>query len=645
MNIFKTSIITVSASLLLSSCATLYINSGKKAYEDLNYSEAITLLEKGLSKKDNEEARKMLAESYMMVNDFENANKQFETISLYTSNTDQERILQGQAAMATGDYDKAKTIFEGIISRDPANEVAKSLLTSCKKLNEMKSDSMLYVVNLVNIPGNNPVYSGFPYNGGLIISSTKDDGEHDPYTKSSFTDLYFTKNDGNGWSTPEAMEGLNSKYHDAVAAVSPNGNTAIFTRSFQFNNKLSGNDNNVSSNQLYLSKKTSEGKWEPAQVIPFCDPKYQYMHPSYSPDGNTLYFTSDMPGSVGGTDIWMSKLSEGNWSVPTNLGSEVNTKGNESFPTSKDENTLFFSSDAHNTLGGMDILSTSKKNGVWETPKHLSYPINSNRDDFSAYFGADGNTGYFTSDRTGSDKIYSFEIVDPTITVDQLITGKDSMLPLGGAKVTVKNLTTGEEKVYFTDGNGKVNYELEPNSDYRITTELDGYFASSEDISTKGITTDKNFKKVVEMPEVYVKPDVVVNPDKGGNKGGDKNTKGIYPVHDIHWDYNTWDIRPDAVPYLEDLVKLFRENQNLKFEIASHCDSRGSFEYNDDLSSKRAKAVVDYLVSKGVPRANMVSKGYGEKQLLNECSDGVQCTEAQHQENRRTEFTVTDKKK
>jgi outer membrane protein OmpA-like peptidoglycan-associated protein len=369
------------------------------------------------------------------------------------------------------------------------------------------------------------------------------------------------------------------------------------------------------------------------------------MHPSYSPDGNTLYFTSDMPGSVGGTDIWMSKLSEGNWSVPTNLGSEVNTKGNESFPTSKDENTLFFSSDAHNTLGGMDILSTSKKNGVWETPKHLSYPINSNRDDFSAYFGADGNTGYFTSDRTGSDKIYSFEIVDPTITVDQLITGKDSMLPLGGAKVTVKNLTTGEEKVYFTDGNGKVNYELEPNSDYRITTELDGYFASSEDISTKGITTDKNFKKVVEMPEVYVKPDVVVNPDKGGNKGGDKNTKGIYPVHDIHWDYNTWDIRPDALPYLEDLVKLFRENQNLKFEIASHCDSRGSFEYNDDLSSKRAKAVVDYLVSKGVPRANMVSKGYGEKQLLNECSDGVQCTEAQHQENRRTEFTVTDKKK
>jgi hypothetical protein len=128
---------------------------------------------------------------------------------------------------------------------------------------------------------------------------------------------------------------------------------------------LTGNDKNVSSNQLYVSKKTSEGKWEPAQVIPFCDPKYQYMHPSYAPDGNTLYFTSDMPGSVGGTDIWMSRLSEGNWSVPTNLGLEINTKGNESFPTSKDENTLFFSSDAHNTLGGMDILSASKKNGIW----------------------------------------------------------------------------------------------------------------------------------------------------------------------------------------------------------------------------------------------------------------------------------------
>lgn len=642
-NIIKSTILTMSATVLLSSCASLYINSGKKAYNDLDYQEAITLLEKGLAKKDNEEGRRMLAESYMMVNDFENAKAQFEKTSLYTNNSDKDRILQGQALMATGQYDQAKTIFEGIISRDPENQMAKSLLASCKRLNEMKADSLMYSVTPVNIPGNNPVYAGLPYDGGLLISSTKNDGDKDPYTKNSFTDLYFTKNDGNGWSNPILVEGLNSKYHDAVAAVSPNGTTAIFTRSFQLKNQLGGNDKNEATNQLYFSRKGADGKWEPAQMLPFCDAKYQFMHPTFSPDGNTLYFTSDMPGSMGGTDIWMSKLTDGAWGIPTNLGGDINTKGDEAFPTMKDENTLYFSSDTHSTLGGLDIVYSEKKDGKWQMPKHLSYPINSNRDDFSAYFTAD-KSGYFSSDRTGSDRIYSFEIIDPTIIVEGMVLGKQSP-PLGGVKVTIMDLTTGEEKVVFTDGEGKFSAELEPNHDYKIKSELDGFFTTTEDISTKGVTSDKTYKQVIEMPEVYVTD----NSQKGDDgKGGDKkpkDQKGVYPVHDIHWDYNKWDIRPDAVPYLEDLVKLFRENQNLKFEISSHCDSRGSYEYNDDLSSKRAKAVVDYLISKGVPRSIIVSKGYGERQLLNGCSDGVMCTEEQHQENRRTEFIVTDKKK
>jgi outer membrane protein OmpA-like peptidoglycan-associated protein len=642
-NIIKSTILTMSATVLLSSCASLYINSGKKAYNDLDYQEAITLLEKGLAKKDNEEGRRMLAESYMMVNDFENAKAQFEKTSLYTNNTDKDRILQGQALMSTGQYDQAKTIFEGIISRDPQNQMAKSLLASCKRLNEMKADSLMYSVTPVNIPGNNPVYSGLPYDGGLLISSTKNDGDKDPYTKNSFTDLYFTKNDGNGWSNPTLVEGLNSKYHDAVAAVSPNGTTAIFTRSFQLKNQLGGNDQNEATNQLYFSRKGADGKWEPAQMLPFCDVKYQFMHPTFSPDGNTLYFTSDMPGTLGGTDIWMSKYTDGAWGIPTNLGGDINTKGDEAFPTIKDENTLYFSSDTHSTLGGLDIVYSEKNDGKWQMPKHLSYPINSNRDDFSAYFTAD-KSGYFSSDRTGSDRIYSFEIIDPTIVVEGMVLGKQSP-PLGGVKVTIMDLTTGEEKVVFTDGEGKFSAELEPNREYKIKSELDGFFTTTEDISTKGVTSDKTYTQVIEMPEVYVTES---NPKSDGTKGGDKkpkDQKGVYPVHDIHWDYNKWDIRPDAIPYLEALVKLFRENQNLKFEISSHCDSRGSYEYNDDLSAKRAKAVVDYLISKGVPRSIMVSKGYGERKLLNGCSDGVMCTEEQHQENRRTEFIVTDKKK
>jgi outer membrane protein OmpA-like peptidoglycan-associated protein len=293
-------------------------------------------------------------------------------------------------------------------------------------------------------------------------------------------------------------------------------------------------------------------------------------------------------------------------------------------------------------------MTSVNNGGKWALPQHVTYPINTDRDDFSLIWNSDGKTGYFTSDRTGVDKIYSFEEIKAVITLTGLVNGKDSMLPLGGARVTIQNLTDGTEQIVFTDGNGNFTTELKSGKDYKIKTDLDGYFTEAGDISTKGITSSKELKKVVEMSEAYVAPKDNTAENKGGteNKGskGSKTGGGKYPVPNIYWDYNKWDIRQDSYAYLDDVVKLFRNNQNLKFEIRSHTDCRGSFEYNDDLSSKRAKEVLDYLVKKGVPRSIITSKGFGERELVNECSDGVPCEENLHQENRRTEFVVTDKK-
>lgn len=277
-------------------------------------------------------------------------------------------------------------------------------------------------------------------------------------------------------------------------------------------------------------------------------------------------------------------------------------------------------------------------------------------------WNADGKGGYFTSDRYGTDKIYSFAFDDTRVTLNGLVTGKDSMLPLGGVRVTIKNLTDGTEQMVITDGEGKFTAELIKGKDYQMIADLEGYFKQTEGINTK--TGENPINKVIEMSEVYITDQ---NGENGGNKGGEnggnnggengnnngenngggkgKKYFGIYDISDIHWDYNKWDIRQDALPYLDNLAKVFRENPELKFELRSHTDCRGSFEYNDDLSSKRAKAAVDYLVKKGVPRSIIVSKGYGERELLNECSDGVFCTEELHEENRRTEFIVTGKKK
>jgi outer membrane protein OmpA-like peptidoglycan-associated protein len=405
-------------------------------------------------------------------------------------------------------------------------------------------------------------------------------------------------------------------------------------------------------------------------MMPFNDPKFMYAHPAYSADGSALYFSSDRDGGSGKMDIYSIAATGGGWGAPVNLGPTVNTKGNDVFPTMLGNDTLYFSSDAHRSLGKLDIVYTTKSSGTWSEPAHVSYPINSERDDFGLVWNADRKSGYFTSSRSGGDLIYSFTYEVPEILYKGLVSGKKSMLPLGGAKITVKNLTDGTEDVYYSDGNGEYDIELMPGKDYQMITELDGYFNVSDDVSTKGKRSSEEIDKVTELNELIItKPeDTAGNTEtpgngdskdpKGGKKGkngkdpkdgksgtgsGKEDNKGIYDIPNIHWDYNKWDVRRDAEPYLNDLVKLFKDNQQVKFEIRSHTDCRGSYEYNDDLSDKRAGAVIDYLVAKGVPRNIMTSKGYGERRLLNKCTDGVECDESLHQDNRRTEFIVTAK--
>ncbi len=631
----------VLASFMLGSCATLYTKAGKDAYDNLQYNDAIYYLGKGVGKKDEADARRKLADSYMKVNDYNNALTNYEVISTYTDNTDKDRVNHARALMAKERYLDAKAILEGIVSRDASNAYAKQLLASCKNIDRMKADSVNYIIEPMNIPSAGPVYAPRLYNGGLLFSSPSGNGEVDPYTKMTYANLYTTKREGASWGAPQEMTGINGNFHDAVASVSPSGNTIVFTRSFTLESgSIAGNENKVSTTQLYTSRKASDGTWEKPTVLPFCDNKYMFAHPAFATDGKTLYFSSDMPGGFGGMDIWVVKMTDNVWGTPMNLGGNVNSAGNEIFPTLRRDDELYYSSDIIESLGGYDLLTSANRNGIWERPVHLSYPLNSSFDDFSIAWNADNKTGYFSSDRYGSDRIFSFIEDDSKVTFNALVTGRDSKLPLGGAKIVLKNLTDGTEQMYITDGNGKFTAELVKGKDYQMVSELEGYFNQTDNFNTRG--DEDPINKMIEMAELYVS-------DANGNGGKKDNSsvkaKGIYDLPDIHWDYNKWEIREDAYPYLDNLVKLFRENNNLKFELRSHTDCRGSYEYNDDLSSKRAKAVTDYMVKKGVPRSIIVSKGYGERELLNNCTDGVFCEESLHEQNRRTEFIVTGKKK
>jgi len=625
--------------LLLAGCTpTMYLKNGKQAYEGYRYQDAISYFNTGLAKKEDASARMMLANSYLKVNNFQGAVSNFELASTSPDITDGDRINRAKALMGAQRYSEAIPLLEGVLSRNPQNTQASGLLESCRSIEKLKDDSTYYVIEMLNIPIGGPYFSSAPYNGGLIFTSPSGDGEMDPYNGLTYNNLYFSKREGASWSAPEPIAEVNGVYHDACAAISPTGTTMIFTRSFQLDaGKMGKNDIPISTTQLYSCTKGADGKWSSPTVIPFCNPSHMYAHPSFSKDGLVLYFASDMNGTYGGMDLWSSKFQDGSWGNPVNLGKNVNTTGNEIFPVVRAADQIYFSSDGHQCLGGIDILYSYLRNGVWEKPVHQSYPVNTPFDDFGMVWNGDGKSGFLSSDRMGADKIFSFSYDDSKVTLMGSISGKDSNLPLGGVKVFIKNLTDGTEQMVLTDGDGRFQSELIRGKDYQIVTELDGYFALNENIDTRNVENPivKNFK----LAEVYVTD---ATQDNGKDKG-DKN-KGVYPMPDIHWDFNKWQIRKDAYPFLDELVKLFRENDNLKFEMRSHTDCRGSLEYNDQLSEKRAKAVTEYLVKKGVPRAIITSKGFGERELLNECKDGVKCTEAKHEENRRTEFIVNGKK-
>jgi len=630
----------------MSSCASLYISSGKTAFDDMKYDESINLLEKGLSKKEDFAGRMSLARAYMGTSQYAKAAESYAIASVEPEMSDTDRIEYGKALMASENYTKAQEVFEAILVRDRGNEVVTALSSACKNIGSLKRDSALYSVKPLNIPGLRTIYSPMPYEDGILVSGEKVvSGAKDPYTGFSYTDLYYVKKDGSSWASPQAMTALNGNYHDGIACLSKDGKVMYFTRSNYDGKRLDKDATNVNNTQIYYSNKSAEGNWSEPKALPFNDENFMFAHPSLSSDGSTLYFSSNKSGGFGGMDLYKSTLQETNWSSPVNLGANVNTTGNEVFPFYQNKDTLYFSSDSHTTIGGQDILYSVNRSGDWSKPYHMSYPMNSPNDDFGIVFTESGSKGYLSSNRMGADQIYEFEIFNPVLTLKGLVTGIEDVMPIGGAKITIMNLTDGTEEVIYSDENGEFAYPLQPGKNYRVKIEDDGHFAQTKEISTIGKTSSEEIPLIFEMKQLIVSNPVDIGNPNGSGTGGnlDKDGEFAYAVPNIYWDYNKWDIRPDAEPYLNQLVKLFKDNPNLKVEIRSHCDSRGSYPFNDELSQKRATAVVDYVISKGVKRSMMISKGMGERKLVNKCKDGVECSEEEHQKNRRTEFLVISK--
>lgn len=453
-------------------------------------------------------------------------------------------------------------------------------------------------------------------------------GGKDPSDKQYYEDIYISKKDGNTWSSPENPRiPLNTKTHDATAGISPDGNTL-----FVYKGTLGGD--------IYQAQK-KDGSWtSPQKMNKNVNSSNQETSASITADGQTLYFVSNKPGGVGGKDIYMStKDDKGEWGVATLISGKINTIYNEENAfISPDGKTLYFSSEGHNSMGGYDIFKSTLVDGNWTTPVNIGYPINTARDDVFFSISENGHRGYYASANFqgyGDKDIYEISFIDVIVedggeVLAELkkeniteITGKvldkETKLPIN-AKITVNDKETGELITTINTGpSGQYGLKLLPGKHYEITVNADGYVYHYETLDLIDVDGYQQVGKDIYMNKIAT----VFAIDQG------------IRLDNIYFDFDKSTLRSESYKELDKLLQFLRDNPTMHVEISGHTDSKGTAAYNKQLSTKRAKVVVDYLVGKGISASRLTHQGYGFDKPV-----ASNDTEAGRQLNRRTEFKI-----
>lgn len=629
-------------SLMLASCSVS--KKAKNTFEDGEFQESITLYQSILKKSpDDTKANFYLAESYRLSNRASQAIPYYEKAIESNLDNDSLGFFYAYALKASGNYDQAGKQLDQFIA-STSNELylkrANDEIQNLTYLEEVKSKKNFYrVKNLdkINTPGAeySPVYE----DGFLYFTSNRANNKIYKATGTPFSNIYTVKTKGaridSATIKPINTVINDNNINDGSVTFSPDGKTMVFAKG---NN---GKRKGTYDVNLYTSR-FRNGTWTEPKQLNINKINSWDSSPAFSRDGKTLYFASNRTGGVGGTDIYSARKSaRGRYSKVKNLGSTINTAGNEMFPYISDDGHMYFSSDGHPGFGGLDLFYAKRSNGK-TTIENMGDPINSNADDFGMYlFKPD--RGFFTSNRAGGhgdDDIYTFVNEDPDLKiVNYFLRGvtmtrndQDSLVILPKTKVELLDFSGEILEDIVTGDDGKFLFRVYEHEHYQLIGEHQGgqvqYLKTREDFTTFGKSIpQEDLKKLV----TNVHFDTLLVLEKI-----EKNK--IFVMENIYYDLDKSDIRPDAEVELDKLVQILQDNPDIKIELSSHTDARAPDKYNMDLSDKRANSAVRYIISQGIGKGRLTAKGYGETQLIVLEAQ----TEEQHQVNRRTEFKILE---
>ena len=592
---------TISVCILTGCGADSYMKKGDKYYALGEYYDAATQYKKAYSAtsaKDRDDRGKRalkMAECYRRINYTQKAVAAYNNAIRYKQTDSLTFLYLGQQLMKTGNYKEAAKAFQRMLDSVPQCQQAQIGLKSATSAPKWKEQGSQYTVKKENFFNSrradySPMLAG-DNNDQLFFTSTRNQAQGDELSGITGTkngDIFVSVKDEKGkWTKPEAVQGeLNTEYDEGACAFTPDSKTMYLTQCLA--------DPSYPRFATICKSNRADASWSKGTTETLTkDTLSSYAHPAVSPDGEWLYFTSDMPGGMGGYDIWRVRIGGKSMGGVENVGTPINSEGDEMFPTFRPNGDLYFSSDGHPGMGGLDIFIAKPDSlGNGWTLEHPGYPLNSQGDDFGMTFEGLHNRGFFSSNRgdaKGWDHIYSF--VNPEIiqTVKGWVYEKDGYELPSALVYMVGN--DGTNLKLNVKGDGSFVQEIKPDVDYVFLGTCKGYLNHKEQLRVEKPTESEEY--VLQFPLASITAPVLID--------------------NIFYDFDKATLRPESMASLDELIKLLNENPNVTIELSAHCDYRGPAAYNKDLSQRRAEAVVEYLIAHGIDRQRLSPVGYGKE--------------------------------
>ena len=601
IKLYSTLFILALSALMLSGCgAEKNMKKGEKYLAVGEYYDAATQFKRAYQRtapKEREKRGKIalkVAFCNERINSTQKALAAYSNAIRYNQASTQDRLSYARLLLKNGAYKQAETEFRTVLDSMPDNVLAKNGLASAQNAPQWKKDGSRYQVKRMDVFNSrrddySPVLGGDQYDY-LYFTSTRNDAtgnELSGITGAKAADIFVSQKDEKGkWQKPEPVNGgLNTEYDEGACALTPDGKTMYITQ-------CQTDPSYPRFAQIMTSQRADAAWGKPEEFKVTNDTLSSYAHPAVSPDGEWLYFVSDMPGGLGGLDIWRARITSLGLAGVENLGEPINTPGNEMFPTFRANGDLYFSSDSHPGMGGLDIfIATVGKDGKYHI-QHPGYPLNSQADDFGMTFEGVHNRGFFASNRNDGrrwDHIYSFENPEIIQSVKGWVYEKDGY-ELPSALVYMVGSDGTNERLSVA-GDGSFERVLKPGTDYIFLATCKGFLNHKEEIAVA--QRNESHEYVLQFPLASITAPVLIS--------------------NIFYDFDKATLRPESAQALDTLVKILDENPNVTIELSAHCDYKGSAAYNKALSQRRAESVVQYLVGKGIARDRLTPVGYGKE--------------------------------